>query len=80
MNTTYLITNGRIVNEGAITDGDLAIADGRIVGINVPAPTGATVVDAAGGWVIPGMIDDQVHGSEPDRQSYRVATTAHLHQ
>ncbi len=63
--TATLITNARIVNEGAVTEGDLLIVDGRIAGIGLPAPAGAALVDAAGAWLLPGMIDDQVHFREP---------------
>lgn len=63
--TATLITNARIVNEGAVTEGDLLIADGRIAGIGLPAPAGAALIDAAGAWLLPGMIDDQVHFREP---------------
>lgn len=59
------ITNARIVNEGTITEGDLLIRSGRIIGITPTAPPGVPVVDAAGAWLLPGMIDDQVHFREP---------------
>ena len=59
------IVNARIVNEGSVTEGDLVIEGERIKGINVPAPADATVVDAKGAYLIPGMIDDQVHFREP---------------
>ena len=61
----YRIVNARIVNEGEIIEGDLSIARGRIAGIDAGGPEGATVVDAAGAWLLPGMIDDQVHFREP---------------
>ncbi|HET7924660.1 MAG TPA: dihydroorotase, partial [Rhodanobacteraceae bacterium] len=57
--------NARIVNEGQIHTGDLLVVDGRIAGIDRPAPAGATIVDADGAWLLPGMIDDQVHFREP---------------
>lgn len=63
-----LIVNARLVNEGRTFDGDLRIgADGRIAGIGsgLQARPGETVVDAAGRWLLPGMIDDQVHFREP---------------
>jgi dihydroorotase len=63
--TSTLISNARIVNEGTITEGDLLIRDGRIAGIGQPAPAGARVVEANGAWLLPGMIDDQVHFREP---------------
>jgi dihydroorotase len=62
---SYRIINARIVNEGTVTDGDLTVADGRILGVNAPSPANATVVDAAGAYLLPGMIDDQVHFREP---------------
>ena len=61
----YRIVNARIVNEGTIIEGDLVVADGRILGVNTGAPVGAVVVDAAGAYLVPGMIDDQVHFREP---------------
>ncbi|MFC6841646.1 dihydroorotase [Xanthomonas theicola] len=62
-----LIVNARLVNEGRETEGDLRIADGRIAAIapQLAARDGDTVVDAAGRWLLPGMIDDQVHFREP---------------
>lgn len=59
---SYAITNARIVPVvGAeIARGTVVIgADGKItaVGANVPVPAGATVVDAKGGTVWPGMMD-----------------------
>ena len=38
---SYHIVNVRIVNEGRVTMGDLSVARGSILGVNVPAPPGA---------------------------------------
>ncbi len=62
---SYRIVNARIVNEGAVIEGDLSIAGGRIVGIDAGGSEGAAVIDAAGAWLLPGVIDDQVHFREP---------------
>lgn len=66
MTQKILITQGQIVNEGKIEAADILIKDGRIAKI---APTiqadDAQVIDAEGKFVIPGMIDDQVHFREP---------------
>ena len=64
---SILITNARLVNEGRQTEGDLRIEDGRIaaIGSGLQARAGEQVVDAAGRWLLPGMIDDQVHFREP---------------
>ncbi|NYZ64231.1 dihydroorotase [Luteimonas deserti] len=66
--TETLIRNARLVNEGRVTDADLRIgADGRIaeIGADLPARGNPDIVDAAGRWLLPGMIDDQVHFREP---------------
>ena len=62
-----LITNARLVNEGRVFDADLRIENGRIARIEsgLAAREGEQVVDAAGRWLLPGMIDDQVHFREP---------------
>ncbi|MEL4892870.1 dihydroorotase [Xanthomonas protegens] len=67
MSASTLIVNARLVNEGRETQGDLRIADGRIAAIapQLAAREGETVIDAAGRWLLPGMIDDQVHFREP---------------
>ncbi len=62
---SYRIVNARIVNEGTVREGDLSVARGRIVDLNVVGPPEAEVIDAKGGYVLPGMIDDQVHFREP---------------
>jgi len=65
--TDWLIINADIVNEGRRTIGDVAIREGRIhqIGRNLTAHANARVLDANGRWLLPGMIDDQVHFREP---------------
>ena len=65
--TDWLITNAEIVNEGRRETGDVSIRDGRIhkIGRSLTARAGANVLDAKGRWLLPGMIDDQVHFREP---------------
>ncbi|MCZ6620249.1 MAG: dihydroorotase [Gammaproteobacteria bacterium] len=65
MSNGFLVANARIVNEGAIFAGDLLIENGRISGINLSAPAGVQIIEANGAWLLPGMIDDQVHFREP---------------
>ncbi len=62
-----LITNSRLINEGRIVDADVLIAGDRIerVGAGITAPERAEVIDANGRFLMPGMIDDQVHFREP---------------
>ena len=67
MASSLLITNARLVNEGEIRDADVLVEGERIaqVAAGIAAPEGATVIDAAGKYLLPGMIDDQVHFREP---------------
>ena len=66
-NGKTLIVNARLVNEGQVAEGDLRIDNGRIVSVarELSATAGETVVDADGRWLLPGLIDDQVHFREP---------------
>jgi len=62
-----LITNALIVNEGRSFEADLRVRDGRIetIASSLRAAADETVLDAEGAWLLPGMIDDQVHFREP---------------
>lgn len=63
---SLLIRNARLVNEGRIFESDLLVRDGRIDKIAPSIATSADEeIDAAGQWLLPGMIDDQVHFREP---------------
>ncbi|MCV9389254.1 dihydroorotase [Reichenbachiella ulvae] len=61
-----LIKNAKLVNEGEILAHDVLIKDQMIekVGYDLSHET-ATVLDAEGKFLIPGIIDDQVHFREP---------------
>lgn len=61
-----LIKNARIVNEGCITTGDILIEDEIILQIDksIESPE-AQIIDAKNKYVLPGVIDDQVHFREP---------------
>ncbi len=63
-----LIKNAKIVNEGIIKNGDVFIENDRIVEIedSISVKNSNTqVIDAEGRYLLPGMIDDQVHFREP---------------
>lgn len=62
-----LIVNGSLVNEGRIQQADILINQGWIeaIGKDLSARPAKRVIDAAGCFVLPGMIDDQVHFREP---------------
>lgn len=68
MMRNILIKNAKIVNEGEIFEGDILIEDGIIkeIDISISVKSGdILVIDAEGNYVLPGMIDDQVHFREP---------------
>jgi dihydroorotase len=68
MSKSYLIKNARIVNEGQIIEGDVLIEQGRIAKIDTsigPKNGNVNVIDADGKFLVPGVIDDQVHFREP---------------
>ena len=63
-----LIKNARIVNEGTIIEGDVFIENGIIAeiadSISAKSPD-VSIIDAEGNYLLPGIIDDQVHFREP---------------
>jgi len=65
--SSVLIRNARLVNEGREFDGDLLVRHGRIVKIagRIDGENARVEIDANGQWLLPGMIDDQVHFREP---------------
>ena len=60
-----LIKNAGIVNEGHIVYGDVLISGERIEKIAPVIDAPAEEIDASGKFLIPGLIDDQVHFREP---------------
>ncbi|MGY5851559.1 dihydroorotase [Salegentibacter sp. F14] len=63
-----LIKNARIVNEGKIREADVFIEAGIIVEIGEsisPKSPDVNIFDAEGTYLLPGIIDDQVHFREP---------------
>ena len=63
-----LIKNAIIVNEGILFEGDVLIENEFIIEIGkniTPKSDNCKVIDAEGNYLIPGMIDDQVHFREP---------------
>lgn len=61
-----LIKNGTIINRGWQKAGDVLVENGRIAKVGGIIDAQADVeIDATGKWIIPGIIDDQVHFREP---------------
>jgi dihydroorotase len=65
--SSVLIRNARLVNEGRVFEGDLLVSNGRIVKIarSIHDENAKVELDAKGQWLLPGMIDDQVHFRDP---------------
>jgi dihydropyrimidinase len=65
--TSLLIRGGTVVNADRAFRADVLCQDGRIVAVGdaLPAPAGATVVDAGGQYVMPGGIDPHTHMQLP---------------
>lgn len=61
-----LIRNASVVNEGTTEIKDVLIENGIIskIGVSI-AYDGHTIIDGTGKYLVPGMIDDQVHFREP---------------
>ena len=61
-----VLKNCRIVNESKTLESDIAIKNNRIelIGSDINAES-SEVIDVNGRYVIPGLIDDQVHFREP---------------
>lgn len=65
-----LIKNASVINEGRVFKGDVLIVDGLIARISdhehrSPASHEGQTIDASGLWLMPGVIDDQVHFRDP---------------
>jgi dihydroorotase len=66
--STFLIKNAKIVNEGNIFEGDVMIENDIITEIaeKISAKTSnCIIIDVEGNYLLPGVIDDQVHFREP---------------
>ena len=56
-----------MISDGLKVEADILIKNGRIEQIapSITPPQNAEQIDAAGQWILPGLIDDQVHFREP---------------
>lgn len=67
MKVDLLIKNGKVVTPEETLDAAVAVSGGKIVGIIAGSelPAAAEVYDAAGKYVLPGLIDIHVHFRDP---------------
>tara|TARA_A100000171_G_C2114664_1_gene137136 strand:+ start:65 stop:1402 length:1338 start_codon:yes stop_codon:yes gene_type:complete len=65
--SSILILNGKLINENKIFEADIFIENGFIQKIDKDLQhlNADEVIDASGQYVLPGLIDDQVHFREP---------------
>ena len=76
-----LIKNGKIVTADAITEGGVAVKDGKIAAVLEAGvePEAAKVIDAGGKYIFPGAIDTHAHLNDPGyewREDYEHGTAA----
>jgi dihydroorotase len=65
---TTLIKNCNIINEGEVFESDILIEDSiisKIANSISPNNSNTKIIDAEGNYIMPGLIDDQVHFREP---------------
>jgi dihydroorotase len=63
---SILIQNATLINEGKRIEADVYIVGDRIFSIGTGfRPVADRTIDARGLWLLPGVIDDQVHFREP---------------
>ena len=64
---SILIKNGLLINENSQRIADIYINEGKIqeISANGISKSADKIIDAEGKWVLPGVIDDQVHFREP---------------
>lgn len=62
-----LIKQATLINEGRRQEADVLIREGKIekIAAVIDTPPGCREIAAEGKWLIPGLIDDQVHFREP---------------
>lgn len=65
MNAKYCIKNATIINEGKADQQDVLIENGRIVKLGQVNDSDAIIIDAKGKYLLPGVIDGQVHFRDP---------------
>ena len=76
-----LVKNGRIVTADRVSEGNIAIRDGKIAAVlnDGEEPEAAKVIDAKGNYVFPGAIDTHAHLNDPGyewREDYEHGTAA----
>ena len=79
---TILIKNGKLITAAEIFEADILVEGEQIaqIGVNLPAPEGAQVVDASGKLVLPGGVDAHVHLALPMARHHLFRRPLHRHE
>jgi len=74
---TVVVANGTVIDETGERRADVLVRDGVIeeIASSISVPAGATVLDAEGAVVTPGLIDIQVHFREPGKEEAETIET-----
>lgn len=82
--TKLWIGNGQLVlPDRILSGGSVLVEQGRITAVDLPCPSDAEVVDAHGGYILPGFVDIHVHGGgggdfmDCEADSFRQAARTH---
>ncbi len=75
--TSVLLKGGRVIDATGERMADVLVAGGRIVSVgpDLDVPAGATVLDAAGCVVAPGLVDLHTHLRQPGREEAETVET-----
>ncbi len=75
--TTLLLEGGRVIDATGERMADVLVSGGRIVsvGSDLDVPVGATVLDAAGCIVAPGLVDLHTHLRQPGQEEAETVET-----
>lgn len=80
MNADLLVSNAQIVTPSSTFQGNIYVTGGRISAITSEKEAGAArEIDAAGRFVLPGMVDEHIHMMDPgftDREDWTQGTMA----
>jgi allantoinase len=67
----FVVRGGVLVTPNGEVAADIAVGDGRIVGIGIDlAPAASADIDATGLHVLPGVVDAHVHFNDPGRADW----------
>jgi dihydroorotase len=76
---TVVLRGGKVVDRAGERTADVVVEDGRIAAVGDPAdvvaPGGATVLDAAGCLVMPGLVDLHTHLRQPGKEEAETVET-----